>query len=103
MARRRPTAAIVERLMSTPVHIHCHAADGERQHMLTTGCWCHPFTLRLSDGIVVVDHNGGVRPSVLVEPKLDLGVGSRADGLATRTGRFIGSRGTAAPRTNGVV
>lgn len=51
------------------LHIHCHAEPDQRQHTLTGGCWCHPYTLRCVDGTVVVDHNGLVRPGVTSHPQ----------------------------------
>lgn len=70
------------------LHIHCHAEPDQRQHTLTGGCWCHPYTLRLTNGDTVIDHNGAVRPSVVaVAGKVNLGMDNQRLGLHARTGR----------------
>lgn len=85
----------------TVLHIHCHAPESERQHTMTGGCWCHPFTLRLTNGDVIIDHNGAVRPSVLVEPKISLGMDRNTSGLADRSGRLSLPQHRRAPRRAG--
>lgn len=74
------------------LHIHCHAPESERQHTLTSGCWCHPFTLRLTNGDIIIDHNGAVRPAVLVEPKLNLGIERSVESSPVRQATASGHR-----------
>lgn len=81
-------------------HIRCWAEPAERQHDRTADCWCEPRVVDCGD-TTVIDHSGAVRPSVLAVPSIDLGIGSRADGMATRIGHVLAYPGRRAPRAAG--